>query len=460
MSRFENLTVGELLVENLSAKVLKTGGDPQQGTASTQVTATAAELNGLDASLIDKPIGVGTFSSLTAGSGFALAAGTPAAGKFYADDAGANIGDSVRNILARTLLTVDQSGGSIRSLMGQLKLKTAADVQTGIYTGVQGYLEMAGTHSAKTGATLSCMDASMEITTALTVDSGGEACGLHIETTGAGTITNNGTCAGVLIDKASGAASWPDGILMVGTSVIMGMRIGAFAGSAALTSAVPFGVSQNIYSDGQLSTVEVHGSSASNLTSAYAAKCGRFRHVCNIGTSGTLAHETYGLMGQLVVKECTLTHLHAGVIGTFEGHTSGTVVNPAYAYGASAVMARVGGGAAIVATKPLCGMLSFWNGAALASGLSIGFGNSHLTTPWDYGFANAVGSVVADIKVQAEDSGSLPCLIFSGAQTDDNGMRGECGADNTIADGSLYISVVAGSGKLFQKQNDVWTDIA
>lgn len=320
------------------------------------------------------------------GSGLVLATATPSVLLVCADDNGASIADSVFTIRGRTLLTFDQAGGSIRSVAGHLKLLTNIDVTTGIYTGVQGYVEMVGTHSAKTGSTFSCIDASAEIGTALTVDSGGEFCGIHVETTGAGTITNSGTCAGILIDMASGAAKWPDGIFIDGASVIMGLRIGKFAGSAATTSAVPFNATQNVYSDGQLSTMEVHGSSAADLTSAYSAKCIRARHVVS-GTGLTIAHETYGIMGQLVAKGSTLTHLHSGLIGTFEGHTSGVVINGAYTYGAAAVMARVGGGAAIVATKAICGVVAFWNGAAIASGVgTIAFGaDDSGTTLWAVG---------------------------------------------------------------------------
>ncbi|MGB2987137.1 MAG: hypothetical protein WBE26_14795 [Phycisphaerae bacterium] len=38
-------------------------------------------------------------------------------------------------------------------------------------------------------------------------------------------------------------------------------------------------------------------------------------------------------------------------------------------------------------------------------------------------------------------------------------MVSDVGADSTVADGSLYISVVDGAGKLFQKQNDTWVDL-
>ena len=369
----------------------------------------------------------GAFASLIQGSGSPLASGTPFIHASYADDAGANIGASVRNILARTLLTVDQSGGSIRSVMGQLKLATGVDVTTGIYTGVQGYLELVGATSAQTGATFSCFDASAELGGVLTIDSGGEFCALHVETTGSGTIVNNGICAGVLIDKASGAASWPDGILVDGPSVIMGMRIGKFAGGAATTSAVLFATTQDIYSDGQLSTIEVHGASSSNLTSAFSAKCGRFRHVVNATTA---AHETYGLMGQVVVKDTTLTHLHSGLIGTFEGHTSGVVVNGAYAYSTAAVMARVGGGASITATKPLSGFTALLNGADVDSGISAAYSLGDTgTAPWQFGIgverctelfrlpASGTVPVAAGGTVGTHGSGTLKIAIDIGGST-------------------------------------------
>lgn len=154
----------------------------------------------------------------TAGSGHPLTASDARTICAFNDDGGANIGDSVRGIQSRMLLTVDQSGGTIRALQGQLKVVDTFGVGTGIYTAVQGYVELAGTHAIGTGATASCFDASTEIGTALTVDSGAEYFGIHVETTGAGTITNNGTCAGIGITKAVGAASWPYAIYSSGAA--------------------------------------------------------------------------------------------------------------------------------------------------------------------------------------------------------------------------------------------------
>lgn len=339
----------------------------------------------------------------TAGSGYTLASGTTGALKSFADDGGASVATSCRNIQARTLLTFDQAGGTIRSLQGQLKILTNIDVGTGIYTGVQGYLEIVGSTDVNSGGNLSCFSASLEIGTDLETKSGGEACGIHVETTGAGTITNGGTCAGILIDKASGAASWPDGILIDGPSVIMGMRIGKFAGSAVTTSAVLFSTTQNIYSDGQASTMEIHGGSDTNLGSGYSAKCLRARHVIQVTTC---AHETYGVMGQCVVKDSTLTHLHAGVIGTFEGHTSGVVANGAYTYSVAAVMARVGGGGSITATKDVCGFAAFLNGAAMASGSSSAYAvGDQGTASW----TNALAVERATNLLYLPALGTAPC---------------------------------------------------
>lgn len=51
-------------------------------------------------------------------------------------------------------------------------------------------------------------------------------------------------------------------------------------------------------------------------------------------------------------------------------------------------------------------------------------------------------------------------VIASGAAAADADIRTAVGADADIADGSLYLSVVTGAGKLFCKQNSVWTDIS
>ena len=175
-------------------------------------SVTSCEFNAVTTGGPEDVLTVGEFASLEAGSGIPLSSSQTAAAVVYGDDNGLAITANVYNLRTRLLLTLDQSATSIRALMAQLKLADDVDVATGIYTANQGYLELAGTHIASAGSTLSCIDASLEIGTALTVAENGEACGLHVETTGSGTITNNGTCAGILIDSAGGAAVWPVGI--------------------------------------------------------------------------------------------------------------------------------------------------------------------------------------------------------------------------------------------------------
>ena len=234
------LTVNRGLLSGSGATVPVDGTDGWQTGAIFQHTdggnGTALYINeGSVTSSAFKAVESGSYGSQanTAGSGIAISSTITGALKVFSDDAGSNIAASVRGIQSRFLLTTDASGSSIRALQGQLKILTGVDVTTGIYTAVQGYVELAGTHSVQTSATFSCFDASLEIGTALTVDSGGEACGLHVETTGSGTITNNGTCAGILIDKASGAADWPLGLYILGSDVIEGIRVGTFHSTTA-----------------------------------------------------------------------------------------------------------------------------------------------------------------------------------------------------------------------------------
>jgi len=165
------------------------------------------------AAYLGHSIETGTYQS-TADGGVILDSTNKYNAGFLADDSGSNIGDSVRNVLARTLLTATQSGGSIRSLMGQLKILTDIDVGTGVYTAVQGYIELVGNTDVATGGKMSGMDISLEVASGatFTIDSGGLFAGLKIETTGAGTITNNGTCAAIYIDDGGTVTDWPVGI--------------------------------------------------------------------------------------------------------------------------------------------------------------------------------------------------------------------------------------------------------
>jgi len=184
-------------------------------------------------------IRTGTYQS-TADGGVTLTSGNDYNAAFLADDSGANIGASVRNLLGRTLLTFDQSAGSIRSVMGQLKMLTGIDVATGVYTAVQGYLELAGTHAVSSGATLSGMDVSIEFGGTVTVASGGVLAGLRIETTGTGTIAGAGETAAIYIEDSGTVTDWPVGVDI--NNCTIGIDIGAATTGINVSGATTTGI--------------------------------------------------------------------------------------------------------------------------------------------------------------------------------------------------------------------------
>lgn len=83
---------------------------------------------------------------------------------------------------------------------------------------------------------------------------------------------------------------------------------------------------------------------------------------------------------------------------------------------------------------------------------------------WQYGVdlmsAAGVKTVQhADIRFSQQDGNNLQSGMWIGTATDDTSIVADVGADSTIADGSLYVSIVDGGGLLFQKRNDTWTSI-
>jgi len=159
-------------------------------------------------------IQTGTYQS-TADGGMILDSTNTYNAAFLCDDSGSNIGSSVRNVLGRTLLTTSQSAGSIRSVMGQLKFLNNVGTATGIYTGVQGYLEFVDTHTIAAGSKTSGMDISLEFGSSktITVAASSLLCGLHIETTGgSATIANSGSWAAIYIEDSGTVTDFGVGI--------------------------------------------------------------------------------------------------------------------------------------------------------------------------------------------------------------------------------------------------------
>ena len=194
------------------------------------------------------------------------------------------------------------------------------------------------------------------------------------------------------------------------------MRWGLFATGGSVTGPVLFTTGFDVYTDGQLDILGVFGGTNSVLGSGYSAKVGRFRHMVNIADRVT--QETYGLVGQLVAKAATLTHLHSGLMGTFEANTTAITLLSDYLAGHAGVIARIGGHALITATTPLCGFLAFNNATGnLISGNSIAFKAvvRDNTYPWTEGLSIPSGACIAGI-VMGEKSSSAAIGHHIGVQ--------------------------------------------
>lgn len=177
--------------------------------------------------------------------------------------------------------------------------------------------------------------------------------------TAAGAITQTGT---VTFGTGTGAVSL-NGTVTIATGKNLALTkgtvlVGIFEAAKATANAVALTTDLDIWTDGQLDVVGCYGASLSNLGGAYSAKVGRFRHVAN---GITLGQETYGLVGQMVVKNVTLSHLHSGLMGTFEVDTAATV-SIGDGVGVAGVTSRIGGATITVgATGVLAGTLSTQN---------------------------------------------------------------------------------------------------
>ena len=79
-----------------------------------------------------------------------------------------------------------------------------------------------------------------------------------------------------------------------------------------------------------------------------------------------------------------------------------------------------------------------------------------MTTTYDTKIAILQGG---DKMKIGTDANGLGAILTSGTGTTDGTIVSDIGADPLYADGSIYISVVDGAGKVFQKQNDVWVDL-
>ena len=120
------------------------------------------------AATMDTSLNFGTLSSSTQ-TGITLVAAAPTILNVFADDNNTTLTNEVYGLIrGRAMLFKDAAGITLTSVKGQIKGAAGVDFGTGVYSGVQGYIELMGTHSASASGKLSALQGEIEITTALT----------------------------------------------------------------------------------------------------------------------------------------------------------------------------------------------------------------------------------------------------------------------------------------------------
>jgi len=195
-------------------------------------------------------------------------------------------------------------------------------------------------------------------------------------------------------------------------------RLGDWVAGGETTGGAPLTNDRDTYGDGQIDILQVHGVSTTSVGSDHSAKCGRFRHLVNM--SGTIETETYGLVGQLVVKTATIGHSHAGLMGILEVLTAATA-NTSYKFSVAGIIARLELGSAITtATTPICGFVAVSNNSALVSGDLVAYGLcSTGANNWKYaiGVADCDNFAFFDSGTDYEDGCKL-ATVTPGANGD------------------------------------------
>lgn len=253
------------------------------------------------------------------------------------------------------------------------------------------------------------------------------------------------------------------------------LYIGDYAASYASGSAVPF--SSTVTGVGKF-----YGESTSDLTSAINARTIVGRHLV-VTASLTIHQETYGIIGQVCVKNTSLGHYHGGVMGTYESNTAATILT---SYGVGGVIGRLGAESTTVNSGGLlAGVLAVentttWtnNGTIAAFATKVASGK----TVWPIGVYMAAGDVtkvaslagVSDglhVAVSALTAGDaysgIRSVVTANNPTNTYGSGGyvETDVTGTVA-GTLYgfgswinmnASSSGGSQMICAQDNGIWS---
>lgn len=159
-------------------------------------------------------IETGTYQSAVDG-GITLSDTNTRPVSFLFDDSGSALTGNNRAVLSRVYLAESQAAGAtIVSIQGQLKLADTKNLGAGRWSAMDAYLEFGGTSLLTTGGYTSALDVRIDVadTKTVTVDSGAILAGIHIQTTGTGTLTQTGNCYGIYINDQGTIDDWKVGI--------------------------------------------------------------------------------------------------------------------------------------------------------------------------------------------------------------------------------------------------------
>ena len=201
-------------------------GEAAIGIDFSSVSVTGHAIHMVDAFPV-KVIETGTYGS-AASKGVTLSDTNVRPVSFLFDDADAALTGNNRAVLSRVYLAHAQAAGAtIVAIQGQLKIADNKNLGAGRWSAMDAYLEFGGTTSLTTGGYTSALDVRIDVAAAetVTVAAGAILAGIHVQTTGTGTLTQTGNCYGIYINDQGTIADWKVGISVNNSTT--GIEVGA-----------------------------------------------------------------------------------------------------------------------------------------------------------------------------------------------------------------------------------------
>lgn len=320
----------------------------------SHVSTTGTTVIHLADAFLGMVIETGSYAS-AASSGITLSATNKRPVSFLFDDGGVALGDAnYRAVLSRIYVAETQTGQiALRAMRGQVKVASTKDLTIGTnemnaINGVEGYIEMAGTHTIGANARVAAVHGLVEVNDDITLTAGGKLVGLYAELSQvtAKTVSGVGT-AGILVDRldpdhATNQAAWGTGLVIAASACTTGISIGVCTTGLIITGATGYAI--DIATSGQFRmgiqgtgiptltatpfAMEIHAETGAVALTAGATglTCGiRCRYEVSVDQTNQISFEA--IDARLRVKKDLADGNHCGVNGTIEASETGTVLS-------------------------------------------------------------------------------------------------------------------------------------